>query len=405
MPQAFPTKHLERRLRRAIRGEVRFDNGSRALYSTDSSNYRQIPIGVVIPRTEADVVETVAICRELGIPITSRGGGTSLAGQCCNVAVIIDFSKYLHHLIEADPNREIARVEPGIIYDDVNRAVAKHKLAFAPDPSTHTHCTIGGMIGNNSCGVHSVMAAFAGNGARTSDNIERLKILTYDGIQLEVGPTSDTDIERIVQQGGRLGEVYSRLKSLRDRYANLIRKRYPKIPRRVSGYNLDDLLPEEGFNVARALCGSEGTCVTVLEATLQLVYSPPVRSLVGLGYPDVYTAGDHVQEVLEHQPVGLEGIDGVLIDGMKKKHLLPQDFELLPEGRGWLLAEFGGESRQEADQKAKRLMQAPHLKNGRQGANRSLTGYLSGSPLPDLIGEQSTGPGPLRNNTQALAMK
>ena len=358
MPQAFPTKHLERRLRRAIRGEVRFDNGSHALYSTDSSNYRQIPIGVVIPRAEADVVETVAICRELGIPITSRGGGTSLAGQCCNVAVIIDFSKYLHHLIEADPNRKIARVEPGIIYDDVNRAVAKHKLAFAPDPSTHTHCTIGGMIGNNSCGVHSVMAAFAGNGARTSDNIERLKILTYDGIQLEVGPTSDTDIERIVQQGGRLGEVYSRLKSLRDRYANLIRKRYPKIPRRVSGYNLDDLLPEKGFNIARALCGSEGTCVTVLEATLQLVYSPPVRSLVALGYPDVYTAGDHVQEVLEHQPVGLEGIDGVLIDGMKKKHLHPQDFELLPEGRGWLLAEFGGESRQEADQKAKRLMQA-----------------------------------------------
>jgi FAD/FMN-containing dehydrogenase len=129
MPQAFPTKHLERRLRRAIRGEVRFDNGSHALYSTDSSNYRQIPIGVVIPRAEADVVETVAICRELGIPITSRGGGTSLAGQCCNVAVIIDFSKYLHHLIEADPNRKIARVEPGIIYDDVNRAVAKHKLA------------------------------------------------------------------------------------------------------------------------------------------------------------------------------------------------------------------------------------------------------------------------------------
>jgi hypothetical protein len=140
------TKRLERRLRHAIRGEVRFDNGSRALYSTDSSNYRQIPICVVVPRAEADVIETVAICRELGIPITSRGGGTSLAGQCCNVAVIIDFSKYLNHLIEADPDRKIVRVEPGIIYDHVNRSVAKHKLAFAPDPSTHTHCTVGGMI-------------------------------------------------------------------------------------------------------------------------------------------------------------------------------------------------------------------------------------------------------------------
>jgi Fe-S oxidoreductase/FAD/FMN-containing dehydrogenase len=206
--------------------------------------------------------------------------------------------------------------------------------------------------------VESIPSAFAGTGARTSDNVERLKILTYDGIQLEVGPTSDTEIERIIQKGGRPGEIYSRLKSIRDRYANLIRKPYPKIPRRVSGYNLDDLLPEKGFNVARALCGSEGTCVTVLEATVQLVYSPPIRSLVVLGYPDVYTAGDHVPEVLEHRPVGLEGIDDVLIDGMKKKHLHPDDFELLPEGRGWLLAEFGGETKEEADEKAKRLMQA-----------------------------------------------
>ena len=192
------------------------------------------------------------------------------------------------------------------------------------------------MIGNNSCGVHSVMAAFAGTGARTSDNVESLEILTYDGLHLRVGPTSEDELEEIIRGGGRRGKIYRRLRDLRDRYADLIRQRYPKIPRRVSGYNLDELLPENGFNVARALCGTESTCVTVLEATLKLVPSPPVRALVVLGYPDIYTAGDHIPEILEHKPVGLEGIDDLLIDGMKKKHLHPEDFELLPEGKGWL---------------------------------------------------------------------
>jgi FAD/FMN-containing dehydrogenase len=212
------------------------------------------------------------------------------------------------------------------------------------------------MIGNNSCGVHSVMSAFAGTSARTSDNLESMEILTYDGLCLRVGPTAETELDSIIHEGGRHGEIYRRLKNLRDRYANLIRQRYPQIPRRVSGYNLDDLLPEKGFNVARALTGTESTCVTILEATVHLVYSPPIRPLVVLGYPDVYAAGDHIPEVLEHKPVGLEGIDDVLIEGMKKKHLHPRDFELLPEGRGWLLVEFGGENKEEADAKAQALM-------------------------------------------------
>jgi FAD/FMN-containing dehydrogenase len=161
---------LERDLRKSIRGEVRFDDGSRALYSTDSSNYRQAPIGVVIPRNKEDVEITMALSRKYGAPITCRGGGTSLAGQCCNVSIILDFSKYMYHLVELNPERKLARVQPGMIYDDLNRAAAQYNLAFGPDPSTHSHCTIGGMIGNNSCGLHSVMAAFAGTGARTSDN-------------------------------------------------------------------------------------------------------------------------------------------------------------------------------------------------------------------------------------------
>src|SRR5213595_945429 len=347
---------LEAELRAAIRGEVRFSNGDRALYSTDSSNYWQIPIGVVIPRDRNDVIAIVALCRKFGAPITCRGGGTSLAGQCCNVAVIIDFTKYYNRLLELDVEQKLVRVQPGIVLDEMNHAVKKHGLIFGPDPATHNHCAIGGMLGNNSCGVHSVMAEFHGGGARSSDNVRELEVLLYDGTILRVGKTSPLELEQIIQGGGRRGEIYHQLRGLRDQYGELVRQRYPKIPRRVSGDNLDDLLPENGFNVARALVGTEGTCALVLEATLELIANPPVRSLLVLGYPDIYHAGDHVPEIRKYKPVGLEGIDAVLIDAMKVKHIHPRDLEILPEGKGWLLVEFGGNTTEEADAPAKKLM-------------------------------------------------
>ncbi|MGH8213879.1 MAG: FAD-linked oxidase C-terminal domain-containing protein [Rhodanobacteraceae bacterium] len=350
LPLPAYTRALEQELRAAIEGEVRFDPGSRALYATDGSNYRQPPIGVVIPKSIEDVIETVAACRKYDAPLLSRGGGTSLAGQCCNHAVVMDFSKYLHGILELDPEGKFARVQPGTILDHLRTKAEEHTLTFAPDPSTHTHNTLGGMIGNNSCGVHSVM------GGKTSENVEELEILTYDGCRMTVGATSDDELQGIINAGGRRGEIYKALRELRDRYASLIRARYPKIPRRVSGYNLDELLPENGFHVARALVGSEGTCVTILEAKLRLVYSPPFRSLLVLGYQDVFEAGDHVCEILEAGPVGLEGMDDKLIQDMKTIGLHPQDLELVPQGQGWLLAEFGGDSKEEADEKARKLM-------------------------------------------------
>src|SRR5215469_846037 len=260
---------LESALRARIEGEVRFDNSSRALYATDGSSYRQVPISVVIPRHAEDVIATLAACREYGAPVLSRGGGTSLAGQCCNTAVVLDFTKYMANILEIDPVRKLARVQPGVILDHLRAAAEKHPLTFAPDPATHDRCTLGGMIGNNSCGVHSVMAG------KTDDNIEALEILTYDGLRMKVGATSPGEFESIIAAGGRRGEIYGALKSLADRYGDLVRLRYPNIPRRVSGYNLNFLLPENGFHVARALVGTEGTCVTVLEATCRLVESPP----------------------------------------------------------------------------------------------------------------------------------
>lgn len=343
---------LESALRRHIGGEVRFDNGSRALYASDGSNYRQVPIGVVLPRNNDDVIAAIALCREHGAPVLCRGGGTSLAGQCCNVAVVLDFSKYMAQILELDPVRRIARVQPGVVLDHLRAAAEKHNLTFGPDPASHSRCTLGGMIGNNSCGVHSVMAG------KTDANIDELDVLTYDGLRLRVGATSEAELDGIIREGGRRGEIYAGLKALRDQYTGLIREKYPNIPRRVSGYNLNFLLPENGFHVARALVGSEGTCVTTLEATCRLVESPPARILLVIGCRDVYEAADLVPDVLAHKPIGLEGMDDVLIESTRKVGINPEGLKLLPEGRGWLLAEFGAGTITDAESQARRAMES-----------------------------------------------
>ena len=345
---------LERSLRERVDGEIRFDDGSRALYAADASNYRHVPIGVVIPQTVEAVVATVAACRDYDVPIVNRGGGTALTGATSNVAVVIDFSKYVNRTNWIDPDAKRASVEPGKVYDRLKDETEPHGLVFAPDTSTHQYCNIGGMLGNNSCGVHSIM----GNGTdRTSDQVHELDILTYEGCRLTVSATDDDEYERIIHAGGRKAEIYRRLRRLRDRYADLIRERFPKIPRRVSGYNLDDLLPENGFHVARSLVGTEGTCVTVLGATLDLVPDPPGRVLLVLGYPDVFSAGDHIPGIMGFGPVGLEGMDQVLRDDLKKKGMHPKEVKELPEGGGWLFVEFGGRTRDEAAAKARDAME------------------------------------------------
>ena len=339
-------------LRRHLRGEVRFDKGSRALYATDGSSYRQVPIGVVVPRDLDDVIATVALAREFGAPILCRGGGTSLAGQCCNVAVVIDMSKYLDGILQVDPVRRLARVQPGVVLDHLRNAAERHHLTFGPDPATHDRCTLGGMIGNNSCGVHSIMAG------KTDDNVEELEVLTYDGLRMRVGQTSTELLEQIIREGGRRGQIYAGLKALAAKYGELIRQRYPNIPRRVSGYNLNYLLAENGFHVARALVGSEGTCVTILAATCRLVESPPERVLLVIAWPDIYQCADHVPEIMAHKPIGLEGMDDLLIEYMKRKKLDLPGLAVLPEGGGWLLAEFGGSTQQEAEAQARGLMES-----------------------------------------------
>ncbi len=346
-PDSFAeARALEAELNGVIRGEVRFDDQSRALYSMDASNYRQIPIGLVVPRDEADVIAAVAACRKFGAPILARGGGTSLAGQGCNVAVVLDFSKYCHALLELNVEERYARVQPGIVLDTLRDAAEKHHLTFGPDPSTHNRCTLGGMIGNNSSGVHGLMAG------KVQENVEEMRVLLYDGTILTVGPTPPEELDRLVAEGGRRGRLYAELVRLRDRFGGLVRERFAKIPRRVSGYNFDELLPETPFNVARALVGTEGTCAIILEAKVRLVPSPPFKSLVLLAYPDVYVAADAVPEVLKFAPIGLEGFEGGVLDIMRQKNLQPENIALLPPGGGYLLVEFGGDTRVDADAKA-----------------------------------------------------
>ena len=345
---------LARDLASVVRGEVRFDAGSRALYATDLSAYRQVPIGVVVPVDAEDVVAAVEVCRAHDAPVLGRGGGTSLGGQTCNVAVVIDFSKYMNRLLAVDTERRVARVEPGLVGMELRKETAAHGLTWAPDPATFEYCTLGGMIVNNSCGVHSTMLGMEG---RSSDSVEELEILTYRGERLRVGRGEE----------GLPDELRSRLASLRDRYGDLVRERYPRIPRRVSGYNLDDLLPEKGFHVARALAGTEGTCALVLEATVRLVEWPPARALVVLGYADQYSAADHVPEILEHEPIGLEAVDSSVTENLQKLRFNLDAFALYPEGGAWLLVEFGGQTAAEAGERARQLL-ADLRKQARNGA-------------------------------------
>ena len=339
-------RELEARLKKDVRGEVKFDLGSRALYAADASNYRQLPVGVIYPRDAADVEAAVAACRSVGAAILPRGAGTSLAGQCVNVAVVFDYSHHMNSLSWLDPRAKLATVQPGIVLDRLREAAEQHQLTYAPDPATHSRCTLGGIIGNNSCGVHGLL------GGKAVDNVHSMDVVLYDGTRMTVGATSPEELEAIIRAGGRRGEVYAGLKRLRDRYGDLVRQRYPRIPRRVSGYNLDELLPENKFNVARALVGSEGTCVNILSATVNLTKSPQHRILVVLGFEDPFVAADVVPIALEYKPIGLEGFDGMLVDFMRRKSLALRDIEKLPPGVGFLLFEVGADSADEARARA-----------------------------------------------------
>lgn len=312
--------------------EILTDAATLALYTTDASNYRHVPRGVVLPETVDDVVAAVAAARARDLPVIARGGGTSVAGNACGPGLVIDTSRHVGGVLSLDPATRLARVLPGTVLDDLQAVAAPHGLRFGPDPSTHSRCTIGGMIGNNACGSHSVAWG------RTVDVVRSLDVLLYDGTRLTLGPGEPTE-----------GRIFDELRALvRDNLA-LLRKELSTWPRRVSGYGLEHLLPENGFDVAKALVGSEGTCVTVLEATVALAELPRHRVLAVLGFPSDIAAADAVPSILPWSPLTVEGVDAELVA------MLPGRGNDLPPGGAWLFVELAGADPAEAAGRARAL--------------------------------------------------
>ncbi|MEU5139120.1 FAD-binding and (Fe-S)-binding domain-containing protein [Streptomyces sp. NPDC021139] len=319
---------LEAALRRAVRGEVGFDVTSRALTTMDASNYRRVPLGVVAPRDADDVAAVLEVCREQGVPVVARGGGTSIAGQATGTGVVLDFTRHMNRLVGLDPEARTAVVQPGLVLDRLQEAAAPHGLRFGPDPSTHSRCTLGGMIGNNSCGSHSVAWG------TTADSVRELSVLTARGRRLRLGRE---------WAGAPEG-----LRDLVDGDLARLRTGFPDLPRRISGYALDALLPERGADVARSFCGSEGTLGVLTEAVLRLVESPRARALAVLGYADEAGAAQAAAGLL---PLGPLTVEGMAVD------LVPST-EGLPRGGAWLFVETGGDTEAEARARAEAVVRA-----------------------------------------------
>ncbi|MGO9778623.1 MAG: FAD-binding and (Fe-S)-binding domain-containing protein [Streptosporangiaceae bacterium] len=349
---------LEADLTARVRGQVRFDSASRAVFAADASNYRHVPVGVVQPLDTGDVLATLEVCRQHDVPVLPRGAATSIGGQAVNEAVVIDFSRHLRSVLSIDPDQATARVQPGVVLDDLRAAAAPHGLTFGPDPSTHNRCTLGGMIGNNACGSHSVAWG------KTVDNVRDLTVVSYGGTQLTVGPTAPDELTACARQPGETGGIYRGLAQLSESHATLVRTQTPRLTRRVSGYNLDQLLPENGFNVARALVGTEGSCVTMLEATVDLVPMPAARVLTVVGYPGAFGAADAAPGFLDLAPLTIEGMDMALIAALRAARPADQRYKLLPDGAGWLFIETGGATGTEAEAAAHAIAARAGLTGG-----------------------------------------
>jgi len=329
------TADLVAALRREVRGEVSDDARRRAEHSTDASNYRVVPRVVVAPRDVDDVLAALAVAREAGVPVTARGGGTSVAGNAVGPGVVLDLVRHLDRIETVDPETRTARVEPGVVMGALQKAAAPHGLRFGPDPSTWTRATLGGMIGNNACGPHAVAYG------RTADNVLELDVVDGTGRRFTAG-------------AGDLSVVPG-LDGLVAANLDVLRTELGRFERQVSGYSLEHLLPERGADLAKALVGTEGTCVTVLGATLRLVELPTAPVLVVLGYPDMPAAADAAPALLAHHPLAVEGMDARLVDVVRQARGA-SSVPPLPEGGGWLFCEIGGADLAAALAAARRLV-------------------------------------------------
>jgi len=301
---------LRRALSEVVTGEVRFDRLDRAIYSTDASVYQIVPLGVVLPRTPDDVAAILKVCARFGVPITARGGGTSQAGQSIGPGVILDFSKYVNRVLEFNVAERWVRVEPGCMLDELNQQVKPHGLQFAPDISTANRATIGGMVANNSSGTHSIIYG------KTVDHVLELKVLLTDGSLVHARPMDNNGVETKCHQQDLEGAAYRAVRRLAKEHADEIERRYPKILRRVGGYNLDAFVAEK-CNLAHLFVGSEGTLGIVLEAKLRLIELPKAKAVLVVQFPDLLDALAATPAILKHAPAAVEVMDRFILDCTK----------------------------------------------------------------------------------------
>ncbi|MET9924066.1 MULTISPECIES: FAD-binding and (Fe-S)-binding domain-containing protein [unclassified Streptomyces] len=336
-PHTGPSPAFVTALRSAVRGESDFGPTARALTTMDASNYRRVPLGVLAPRDAEDIAAALTVCQEYGVPVVPRGGGTSIAGQATGTGLVLDLTRHLRSILALDPAARTATVQPGVILDDLRAAAAPHGLTFGPDPSTHSRCTLGGMIGNNSCGAHSVAWG------TTADNVRALEVVRYGGETLRL------------EQG--TGSGPAGVRELVDGHLALLRTGCPGLPRRISGYALDALLPEHpgGPDPVRAFCGSEGTLAVVTEATVRLVEAPRARALAVLGYADESAAAEAAPGLLPYGPLTVEGMAADLVR---------EPAGILPRGAAWLFVETGGDTPAEARAHAERVLRAADAVDG-----------------------------------------
>ena len=343
-------EELAEELRKRVSGEVRFDPFSRVLYSTDASIYQMEPVGVVIPRSVEDVLAVIEIARDNRVPVLPRAGGTGLAGQSVNHAIVMDFSKYLNQVVEVNQEEQWVRVQPGIVLDQLNRYLAPYNLQYAPDPTTSNRACVGGGIGNNTCGAHSVIYG------KTLDHIKEVDVVLSDAAQAHFQSLEPHELEAKLNGEGLESDIYRGVLQIARENLAEIEARYPKIMRRVSGYNLDSFLGEEPVNLAKMVVGSEGTLCVVTEAKVNLVPRPTMTSLSVLHFADIFEASEATKEVLKHGPSSVEVLDKMVLDRSRESMGQSRNLAFVQGNPGaMLLVEFYGESEAELTAKMEHL--------------------------------------------------
>jgi len=338
----------------ALRGRATRDAGARALYAADASNYRVVPDLVVVPADVEDLVAAVQITAAAGAPIVLRGAGTSMAGNAIG-GVVIDVSRHLNTIVDIDPVGRTALVEPGVVLTDLTGAARAYGLTFGADPSSASRATLGGMIANNACGSHSVAWG------TTADNLQALEVLLADGTRMDLstpGGAQDASARRqlLAARAGREGEIHRGMQAIAARDSLLISRRFSPLRRRISGYALDRLLPDAGYDVARFLSGTEGSLAVTLRARVNLVELPGATVLLALGFTDSVAAADVVPLVLPHGPLTMESINATLVERLPSSVRAAAVAAGLPAGQAWLLVEVGGADRDEAMRGARAIV-------------------------------------------------